>query len=221
MKKTLLVAIAAALISTSASFAATVSGEFFVQAVNAVNLNRGQSRATFAHAQAAATAGGTGSQFTYTGDLDFGTFDRRDRTTIADWLNTGVNGSVTGLTPAFGDLQLSKPDIAKDTATTTFFIFSLRSPPLLPGDFTIRHDDGVAVFEDGIRLGGFEGPNGVRTTDVSGYNGGFLQFLYVATNGDPSVLKVDHIAPIPLPASAWLMLAGVGGLAAMRRRKRA
>lgn len=31
----------------------------------------------------------------------------------------------------------------------------------------------------------------------------------------------DSIAPIPLPAAGWLMLAGLGGLAALRRRKSA
>lgn len=29
----------------------------------------------------------------------------------------------------------------------------------------------------------------------------------------------DTVAPIPLPAAGWLMIAGIGGLAALRRRK--
>lgn len=32
--------------------------------------------------------------------------------------------------------------------------------------------------------------------------------------------KVEKMAPIPLPAAGWMLLAGLGGLAAMRRRKK-
>lgn len=33
--------------------------------------------------------------------------------------------------------------------------------------------------------------------------------------------EYGEVAPIPLPAAGWLMLAGIGGLVALRRRKRA
>lgn len=33
-------------------------------------------------------------------------------------------------------------------------------------------------------------------------------------------LAIDPIAPVPLPAAGWLMIAGLGGIAAMQRRKR-
>jgi hypothetical protein len=90
-----------------------------------------------------------------------------------------------------------------------------------PADFTIVHDDGVAVFDDAAEIGFNRGPTGETTTFVEGFNGCTLEFLYVATNGNPSILEVDA-SPVPLPATAPL-LAGALGLAgwAVRRRRKA
>lgn len=47
-----------------------------------------------------------------------------------------------------------------------------------------------------------------------GFNGGINDITY-------SYTPVDNVPPIPLPAGGWLMLAGFGALAALRRRKTA
>lgn len=36
-----------------------------------------------------------------------------------------------------------------------------------------------------------------------------------------AVVLSDFVAPVPLPAAGWLMIAGLGGLAAVKRRKKA
>jgi hypothetical protein len=206
--------------------AATLSGTFSVLAVNAQNQNAAQSEAlqsalgaAFTEAQNG-TAGYAFDEFLYTGDLDFST-NAGTATTIAGWLATGVNGVVVGLDAAFGALQLSKGDVFADpaTGTTTFFAFS----PMFevgPSTFTIQHDDGIAVEENGVRIGGFPGPNTERTTVVSGFSGGDLRLIYVATNADPSILKVD-VAPIPLPAALPMLVAGLAGLGVLRLRRKA
>ncbi len=222
LKSIFAASIVAAAMATSAS-AATLNGFFEVTAVNAVELDRDASKATIENAEAAYNAMIDDSyvnprdDFTYEGDLHFGTFDGSDGTTIADWLATG-GGTVTGLDTDFGALQLSKPSIGDGTATTTFFLFTTILN--MVGDFVIEHDDGVAVGDDGVRIGGREGPNTVKTTEVFGFDGGEFSLLYVATNGDPSVLKVNgDLTPIPLPATLPLLLVGMGGIAMMRRKR--
>jgi hypothetical protein len=38
---------------------------------------------------------------------------------------------------------------------------------------------------------------------------------------DTLALSYDDMPPVPLPAAGWMLIAGIGGLAALRRRKRA
>jgi hypothetical protein len=229
MRTTVLAAAAIALSgSIGAAQAATVDGFFYVTAINALNQNASQSEATDANAQAAfnnAYAGVAGfayDNFEYDGMLDFGT-DNGTNTTIAEWLASGVNGTVSNLDPTFGALQLSKGDVDQGTATTTFFVFT-QSVETGPADFTVTHEDGFALYQitDVVtEIGGVLGPNTVTTTPVPGFKGGFLAVLYVATNADPSILKVEvDVAPIPLPAGFPLLAAGLAGLGFVGLRRR-
>ena len=162
------------------------------------------------------------SDFMFEGALDFGTFDGTDGTTIQQWLNTSVGSTTTWIGSDLGDTQLSKDGIGNGTATTSFFYFELVED-LGAGDFIVTHDDGFAIFngeEAGQnRVGGRNGPTVEVVTEVLGFEGGVFELLYVATNGDPSVLNVNYDASeIPVPASLPLLMAGIGGLAFMRRR---
>lgn len=234
MFKKLLGAVFAIGLSVTGANATTVTGTFTVVFANVSGLNSTQSQATLGNVTSAiglangdptpgfGTREGVGA-FTYTGALDFGTSDPNDGTTIGQWLESG-SGDVTGIggnplsagiSPGAFDLQLSKPNISNGTATSTFFFFSTSFADAL--DVFVTHDDGFALFDDGVRIGGVNGPISQRTTRVDGFDGGFFEFAYVATNGDPSVLIVQAV---PVPAALPLMLAGLGGLFAMRRRAR-
>lgn len=68
--------------------------------------------------------------------------------------------------------------------------------------------------------------DGGQVIDVSGnalfQNITSLSFLTNTGNArvDDIVVDIPNVAPIPLPASAVLLLAGMGGLTALRRRKK-
>jgi len=202
--------------------AATLTGTFDVIAYNATGMNSVDSQATMANfndvTSNAATY--TTDTFTWTGSLDFATSDGTDATTVGDWLSTG-SGSPSGLEASFADTQLSSPNINNGSAITTFFLFTLQAV-IAAADFTITHDDGVGVYGDGDLIGESVGPNSKKTTYIPGYSGDNLQFLYVATNGDPSILNVEY-TPVPVPAALPLMVGGLGllGFAARRKRKAA
>ena len=223
LKPILVAAIATAAMATSAS-AATLSGDFKVTAFHVTNLNSSESQATEGNFLAASdgSLGGddsviTTDMFNYSGELDFETRDGTS-STIGSWLLTGTEDGVTGLDSDFATLQLSKGSIGNGTATTTFFLFE--KVLNMFGDFTVIHDDGIAIFDDGELLGGRVGPTSKTTSIVKGFTGGDFSLLYVATNSDPSILNVDgQLTPIPLPATLPLLLVGMGGIAMMRRKR--
>lgn len=214
--KTTLGALALVAVSAVSAGAATLSGLFNVTVAQLTSQNSSQSEATLTNFNLA-NAGPVASSFTYDGALNFGTNNQNDSTTIASWLSTG-GGTVTWIGTDIGGNQLSKDDINKGTATTTFFLFERILADAT--NFTIQHDDGIAVFDDGSRIGGRNGPTSQVTTNVNGFNGGKFGLLYVATNGDPSVLRVNATV-VPLPAGGVLLLTAFAGLAALRRRKAA
>ena len=227
MIKQLLAASVAAVTIAGAAGAATLSGTFTVEAVNATGMSGTASQATLANFNAAwagtdlspgTPSAFVTSTFTYTGALDFDTRGQGlSGTTISQFLDTGTGSS--NEVASFGGLLNSSGSIGSSTATTTFYKFTAVNPQSL--DFSIVHDDGVAVFDDNVLLGASVGPNSVlpNPTLIDGFDGGTLSFLYVSTNSDPSVFIVDATTPVPLPAAGFMLLAGLGGLAALRRKK--
>ncbi|WP_300039336.1 VPLPA-CTERM sorting domain-containing protein [uncultured Roseobacter sp.] len=221
MKKTLFSTILLIWSLAGATQAATLSGLFEVGVVHTTNMNSADSQATLENLirEAGTAAPGSIDTFQYEGELNFGTFNGDDSTTIAGWLSTG-GGTVTGLD--IGDLQLSTDSIGNSTATTTFFLFSATFP-LDSGEFVVRHDDGIAFFQNGSTepFGESRGPTSEITTDISGFSGGSLEILYVATNGNPSVLNVDYEpTPVPLPASLPMMILGMFGLGVLAHKRK-
>lgn len=221
--KALITASAVAAFMAGSAAATTLSGLFDVTAVNVTGLNSSEAEATKANfdAAVAGTLGGGGSTvytsdvFTYNGSLDFRVGPPQTASyTVGQWLGTGT-GTVSDLNAMLSGLQLSSPNINDGSATTTFFYFTLTTPMSVPS-FDVTHDDGFQIYEDGVLVGGVNGPTGETNTFVTGFDSGEFSLLYVATNGNPSILEVT---PVPLPAAGWMLLAGVGGLVAMKRRR--
>jgi hypothetical protein len=91
--------------------------------------------------------------------------------------------------------------------------------------FTVTHDDGLTLIINGIDLGFNPGPTApvVTTATYTGTSGTFaFELLYGECCGGPAVLQVDlpFTAAIPEPESYAMLLAGLGMLGFMARRRK-
>lgn len=215
MFKSLLSAAAMAAALVTSADASTLRGIFDIDIYHRTNVNRAQSHA------APENLTGYVDTIRYNGDLSFAT-RAGSRSTIGSWLATG-NGTVTGLDASTARLKLSKGNIRRGTATTTYF--DIRGVFREGFNSMIRHDDGIRLFDDGVVVVSDSNPQRVDNTAARGFDGGLWRLIYVATNSDPSILRVTGkdlptAAPVPVPASLPLLLAGLGGIALLRRKSR-
>ena len=198
--------------------AATLTGNFLVKVVNysaGGSSTAAQANQTNFDAQYAAAAVGFTDEFMYNGSLDFLVDNNPkdlDLETIADYFATGT-GTVTGLDTDVGDLRLSTPTFDLTTLFSFTEVFSSAF------EVTATHDDGISIYDDGLEILSHDNPTGVRVTGPGDFDGGEFTLIYAAANGNPSVLQVEAISAVPLPASAILLLGAMGGLGALSRRK--
>jgi hypothetical protein len=128
---------------------------------------------------------------------------------------------------AEGELRLNITQPTAFSAFTEVLRFSITNTDNPTGDIVLafRWDDfGIAtplalgnnLFLDGFSFGVLSG--GTLATSAFG-NG--LQLDWRNPEGNVSKLAIyANVSAIPLPAAAWMLLAGIGGLAAVARRKK-
>lgn len=207
--------------------AAVLNGSFDVSVVTVAGLDSAKTQATFANYFDAVHLGNPSSFFTYDGAIDFGTANATSPTTITSWLDSG-GGTVSDLGRNVAKRQQNGVDDA-GSVITTFYAFTYFGDAG-PGTFNVTHDGAIALFEDrgrgADRFAGSAGPSGVRTESFDGFGGSGLGFIYATTNGEASVLKIEHIpfsaqipATVPLPAALPMLLAGLCGLGFACRRR--
>jgi hypothetical protein len=88
-------------------------------------------------------------------------------------------------------------------------------------------DNGILVWLNGTFIGGAQRPGGPSAGEhqfslgTLGGGDNFLQVLREDHGGGTgyTVEVTGTPAPVPLPAAGWMLVAAVGGLTAMRRRK--
>ncbi len=159
-----------------------------------------------------------------TGVRDIGTIDAGESVGIAGRIVRAVDTwSFTTVT----DWMISFVDLAIDDQQ--FFDSSNIEVP--EGDFASNDDTTTAIFsifQEGIAEAVYSATitatkGGVGTEDLLSYNGGAGVFTLVI-DGQPRSPGATYdigVSTVPLPAAGWLLFAGVGGLAAMKRRKKA
>jgi hypothetical protein len=133
------------------------------------------------------------SRVTYNGALDFAiTASQGPTSTIRDFLDTGT-GSYTGLATSTGNLTLSSPPF---DITTVFVITFTRGA--ISG-LSIDHDDGIGLYVNNTLVTdpANAAPTPEVTTEIGGTGGGTYTLVYVAANGNPSVLRARGIEPQP------------------------
>jgi hypothetical protein len=133
----------------------------------------------------------------------------------ASWLTTGGGLSfITGSVFASGLIQ---------TSNTTASFFQFTGTATFPASFSIRHDDGIQLYIDGILLPTTNAidPSHPTTPELSPYavSAGVHTFTlnYAAWNGYPEVLQAPSIVT-PEPTTMLLLGLGMLGVAVLRRK---
>ncbi|MEM9248414.1 MAG: hypothetical protein AAGB05_06910 [Pseudomonadota bacterium] len=134
---------------------------------------------------------------------------------------TGITSSLNGVDLSTVDLSSGDGSGTPSFRTTTILDIRATIPLSFGGD--IVHDDGISVYDDGVLVTAVNSrqPTTERTTSFF-FDGGDFRLIYAAANGDPSILEVAGPPPvIPLPPAGMLLIAGVGGLTLLTRRRKA
>ena len=108
--------------------------------------------------------------------------------------------TMSGLTDLGGGFFVQKTSNSGGTLTLGTEVITLGT--------SSNGDHYFKFANDGHRLGT---PNGIAGRGWVASGPGANDFLFTAA--------VSDISPVPLPAAGWMLIAGLGGLAGLRRRK--
>lgn len=103
-------------------------------------------------------------------------------------------------------------------------LFQFTGTAYFPANTVITHDDGFYLTltnTSGTTSYNYSPPVSPTPTPLNNQAGVYDFVLwYGATNSLPEVLQAPGVAPVPVPAAAWLLASGLIGLLGLRRKFR-
>ena len=95
----------------------------------------------------------------------------------------------------------------------------------------VRENTSVTLFNDDVEIdqlftanadtNNTTTPNLFTTVDFNNQVGNRFVIDFNGRSGGLGEFEATSIAPVPLPAAGWMLVAGIGGMMALRRRKKA
>ena len=139
-------------------------------------------------------------------------------------LGTNINGTTVGINPPSSLAFIGVPGASAPDGSFWFYLQnqSTATKVLSLSDFDDEDSFTTVSVSFGTASGDQNGLDDLELTQVLAAGESIL-FSVSFTGGDPDgrITGSFTVQPIPIPAAGFLLLAGLGGLAAVRRRKTA
>lgn len=226
---------AAALLSLSfAAHADTLTGIFKVTVTEGVT--NGVGFDTAAGNPFTSSTNTASASFTYNGAINFSNTAPQNSTSTGD-LNASFfsnAGTISGYAGS-GTVTSGSREVANYPTLVSFLASSGSASNFAYGSYytfdlgvqnagtilTIRHDDGISIFQGNTQIGtSVSGPTPVTTDTIDLTSTGDTILRYARENGTPSILNVNTSASVtPEPSSFALLGTGLLGFAGVLRKR--